>query len=161
VAVALVIVFVVLGLGVFALAMRSGPRASRNGGVARASRGSRMVFNLALVIVVVFSIAVPTLVLAFNGEHKAGVAPGGVTLNAEQQHGRYLFAQSCAFCHTLKASAAVGRVGPDLDQLRPPESLVLSTIQQGMTGQGNMPAQLYTGRDAQSVASYVAAVAGR
>ena len=62
-----------------------------------------------------FGLVVPALVLAFNGEHKASVAVGGLHLNAEQQKGRELFAHSCAFCHTLAATKSVGRIGPNLD----------------------------------------------
>ena len=62
-----------------------------------------------------FGLVVPALVLAFNGEHKASVAVGGVHLNADEQKGRELFAHACTVCHTLAAVKSVGRIGPNLD----------------------------------------------
>ena len=53
-------------------------------------------------------------------------------------------------------------MGPNLDQLRPPKALILDAIQKGRArGQGQMPAGLVDGQDAQDVAAFVAAVAGR
>jgi len=75
--------------------------------------------------------------------------------------GRAVFAQKCSTCHTLAASNAVGRVGPNLDNLRPPKGLVLDAIKNGRArGQGQMPAGLIDGSDAQDVAAYIAATAG-
>ena len=52
--------------------------------------------------------------------------------------------------------------GPNLDQLKPPKALVLDAVLNGrQRGAGTMPAGLYTGQDAEDVASYVAAVAGK
>jgi mono/diheme cytochrome c family protein len=56
----------------------------------------------------------------------------------------------------------VGKVGPNLDQLRPPKALILDAIKNGRArGQGQMPAGLVDGQDAQDVADFVAKVAGR
>ncbi|WP_326924500.1 c-type cytochrome [Capillimicrobium parvum] len=83
-------------------------------------------------------------------------------LTNAQAHGRELFTHNCATCHTLAASNAVGLVGPNLDNLRPNEALVLNAIHQGRArGQGQMPANLVTAQDAKDVAAYVSAVAGR
>ena len=82
-------------------------------------------------------------------------------LNAAQANGREVFGTYCATCHTLKASNAVGKVGPNLDVLHPPKGLILDAIANGRArGQGQMPAGLVDGQDAQDVAAYVAAVAG-
>jgi mono/diheme cytochrome c family protein len=165
----IVLVWALLGLGVFFVAMRGGPRGAREALHTDSPIGQRVV-TLGVVILVAFGIAVPTLVLAFNGEHKASVAVGGLHLNASEQRGRDLFARSCAVCHTLAAAKAVGRIGPDLDrrvgdQISTPsgrKALVLSAIQEGRArGLGQMPAQLYQGREAEEVAEFVAAVAGR
>jgi mono/diheme cytochrome c family protein len=124
---------------------------------------------LVVVVLIVFGLAVPALVLAFNGEHKTSVAVGGLHLTAAQQKGRVLFAQSCGVCHTLAATKSVGRVGPNLDErvgveIATPtgrKALVENAIAEGRArGLGQMPAQLYTGREAQEVAEFVAAVAG-
>ena len=88
-------------------------------------------------------------------------APGGVDLTAAEVKGRSVFALKCSTCHTLSASNAVGRVGPNLDNLRPPKGLVLDAIKNGRArGQGQMPAGLVDGEDAQNVAAYIAATAG-
>ncbi len=55
----------------------------------------------------------------------------------------------------------MGRIGPNLDDLQPPASLVLYAIQNGFAqGRGQMPAGLYSGKDAQDMAGFVGAVAG-
>ena len=76
-------------------------------------------------------------------------------------------------CHTLAAANSVGKVGPNLDTLKPPYGLVLNTINNGCLqdpgsngseqclGQGTMPAQIVEGKEAQDVSSFVAKVAGR
>jgi mono/diheme cytochrome c family protein len=125
---------------------------------------------LAVVLAFAFGIAVPVLVLADNAKNKAATAPGGVRLTAEEQHGRVLFSDSCAFCHTLGATNSVGRTGPNLDIRVGKEvtaeavrrAFVLSAIAEGRAlGRGNMPANLYQGKEAEAVADFVAAVAGR
>jgi mono/diheme cytochrome c family protein len=154
--------FVALALGVLAVAFSSNrgqaPDARR-----RPSRANRRVTALALLAVVVgIGLAVPVAIAVTNGNDHAKKAPGGVDLTASEASGRSLFARNCSTCHTLAAANAVGRVGPNLDQLRPPKGLILNAIQQGRArGQGQMPAQLLDGQDAQDVASFVAATAGR
>ena len=106
-------------------------------------------------------IAVPVAVGLSDNNHDAHQAPGGVDLTAAEVTGRAVFAQKCSTCHTLAASNAVGRVGPNLDNLRPPKGLVLDAIKNGRArGQGQMPAGLIDGSDAQDVAAYIAATAG-
>jgi mono/diheme cytochrome c family protein len=124
--------------------------------------------TLAIVVVFAFGLIVPTLVLAFNAEHKASVADG-VHLTSNEVKGRELFAHACTVCHTLAAVKSVGRIGPDLDVLVGHEIttqsarrvLVLKTVLEGQAyGLGNMPAGLYVGKEAEDVADFVAAVAG-
>lgn len=88
-------------------------------------------------------------------EEKAETAP------APAGPGRDLFASSCGSCHVLDAADTTGDVGPDLDDLAPDEQRVLAAIENGGTGAGAMPANLLEGTEAQQVAEYVAAVAGR
>jgi mono/diheme cytochrome c family protein len=163
----IVIIWVLVGLGVFFLAMR---RTSRTGARrAGESRLGRDALLIGLLVALGVGVAVPTIVLAFNGEHKAGVGVGGVHLTASQQRGRDLFAHACAVCHTLAGAKAVGRIGPNLDtrvgdQISTASgrrALVLNAIEEGRArGLGQMPALLYQGREAQEVAEFVAAVAG-
>lgn len=160
--------WIVLGLAVFFVAMRGGPRGARESLHTDSKLGQRSVM-LAVTIVFAFGLVVPALVLAFNGENKASVASGGVHLNAMEQHGRALFSDSCAVCHTLKAANASGHVGPNLDvrlgsQIATEagrKALVLNAIAEGRArGLGQMPALLYQGKDAESIADFLAAVAG-
>ncbi len=169
-----VIFWVVLGLGVLFVAMRGGPRGAR-GALHTESKTTNRLLVSVVVLIFAFGLAVPALVIAFNIDHKAGEAVGGVQLNSEQQQGRELFAHSCVTCHTLAAVKSVARIGPDLDVLIPTigateapkaaqadrKAFVLSAILEGRArGKGQMPALLYQGREAENIAEFVAAVAG-
>jgi mono/diheme cytochrome c family protein len=164
----IVLVWALLGLAVFFVAMHGGPRGARRMLHTESKLGQRVV-TLGIVLLFAFGLTVPALVLAFNGAHKASVAVGGLHLNAEEQRGRDLFARSCAVCHALGAVKSVGRVGPNLDvrvgndiaTAAGRKALVLSAIAEGRArGLGQMPAMLYQGREATAVADFVAAVAG-
>jgi mono/diheme cytochrome c family protein len=166
--IAFTLFWILAGLTVFFLAMRGGPRGARQALHTESKVGQRLVV-LGVVLVFAFGLVVPALVLAFNGANKASVAAGGLHLNAEQQHGRLLFGESCSSCHTLAASNAVGRIGPNLDirlgneipTVAGRRALVLNAIAEGRArGLGQMPALLYQGRDAEAIADFVSAVAG-
>jgi mono/diheme cytochrome c family protein len=157
-----VLVFVALGLSVVFVAFSGGPRGvGRSRG--RPSRTGRRVVVAAVAIVVAgLGVAVPLAVGLVNGDDHAKNAPGGVDLTASEASGRATFAKYCSTCHTLRASNAVGKVGPNLDVLHPPKGLILDAIKNGRArGQGQMPAGVVDGQDAQDVAAYVAAVAGQ
>lgn len=159
-----VLAFLVIGLSVVLVAMRSGRRPPAAGH--RPSRSARRAWGGGLAaFAVIIGIAVPALVLLNNGETHASQGPGGVQLTNAQVHGRELFARNCATCHTLAAANATGRVGPNFDQYNGgnvPAALVLDAIEHGRArGMGNMPAGLLTGQDAKDVASFVSTVAGR
>ena len=51
--------------------------------------------------------------------------------------GQKLFVDNCGNCHTLAAAGASGKVGPDMDQLRPGPDLVNAQV---TNGGGGMPA---------------------
>lgn len=160
--------WVVLGLGLFSVAVRrGGPRPAR-----RPSHGSRASSFLLVFIYAVFGVALPVIFL--TGNHaKASGQVGGYQLNAAEKSGRELFAQHCGVCHTLAAASTVGKVGPDLDMLQPPAGLVLHTIANGCLqnavgnspetclGYGTMPADLVQGQEAADIAAFVARVAGK
>ena len=158
-ALAFIITFIVVGLVVVAAAFSGGrENAERPRGPSR--RGRRSVAVLVGVLILLLGILVPALVIAAARSNDK--APGGVKLSAADEHGRDVFAERCATCHTLAAANAVGKVGPNLDQLRPPKALIIDAIQKGRArGQGQMPANLVDGQDAQEVADFVAKVAGR
>jgi mono/diheme cytochrome c family protein len=146
-AIVFILFWIVLGLGVFFVAMRGGPRGARESLHTGSRAGQRFVV-LGIVVAFAFGLIVPTLILFHNGEHKAGEAVGGLRLNGEQQKGRELFAHSCAVCHTLAAVKAVGRTGPSLDvrvgddiaTAAGRKALVLNAIAEGRArGLGPMP----------------------
>jgi mono/diheme cytochrome c family protein len=157
-----VLAFVALGLAVVFVAFSGGPRGARRPRGAP-SRAARRTIVLGVAIVVAgLGVAVPLAVGLVNSDDHAKNAPGGIDLSAAEASGRSTFAKYCSTCHTLKASNAVGKVGPNLDVLHPPKALVLDAIKNGRArGQGQMPAGVVDGQDAQDVAAYVAAVAGR
>jgi mono/diheme cytochrome c family protein len=156
-----VLVFILLGLGVLFVAMSGGP-----GGIGSVlhsqTRGSRRFATFAFVVaLVVLGVAIPAAVIAATKDNNDIPHASIQNLTANEERGRELFGQRCSLCHTLKASNAVAQVGPNLDQLSPPKSLVLNTILHGRSnGNGQMPAQLYVGQDAEDVAEYVARAAG-
>jgi mono/diheme cytochrome c family protein len=83
--------------------------------------------------------------------------------------GKELFVSKCGVCHTLSHAATTGTIGPNLDDAFRQDRAdgVKSASIEGLVGywiqypntQGKMPARIYTGQDAQNVASYVGAVA--
>jgi mono/diheme cytochrome c family protein len=157
----LVLGIIGLGLGVVAVAMRAGPRGARRQAGAPLYGGRKLAVLAAGLVTLAFGIGVPAAVIAANNGSQSKQATGGVTLTSFEQHGRKVFARNCATCHTLAAANAVGRVGPNLDQIRPPKALVLNAIKFGRArGQGQMPADLVDGQDAQAVAQFIASTAG-
>src|SRR4051812_30812076 len=156
-----VLVFILLGLGVLFVAMSGGP-----GGIGSVlhsqSRGGRKFATVAFVVcLLVLGVGVPAAVVAATKDNTDIPHASIQNLTANEERGRELFGQRCSLCHTLKASNSVAQVGPNLDQLSPPKALVLNAIQNGRSrGNGQMPAQLYTGQDAADVAEYVAKATG-
>jgi mono/diheme cytochrome c family protein len=126
------------------------------------SKLARNARRTVIALVFVFAIAAPIIVAVRNARDQPSRGPDGIKLTAAETAGRELFAKSCSTCHTLAAVNAVARIGPDLDVLRPPTALVLAAIQGGYAGPGGqMPTAIYSGQDANDVAQFVAAVAGR
>ncbi len=156
---ALVSAFILVGLLVLGVAFASRRKPA---GTSPSRESNRLLYAGVLIVCVGIGLALPLLMLVKNADSADTKAVGGVDLTAAQAHGRELFAQNCATCHTLQASNSVGKIGPNLDVLRPPAALVTNAIQIGRArGNGNMPALLLRGEDAKDVASYIEAVAGR
>ncbi len=163
--IAIVLVFVALGLGVVALALRSGRKANT-----KPSRsGQRSALLATGLTALAFGFAVPALVLAYNAGGQSKGAPGGVELTADQQEGREIFAKNCSTCHQLAAANAVGRVGPSLDAIIPPiadKKARIAFIDDAVTngrarGMGQMPKGLIDGTDQERVSDFIATAAGR
>jgi mono/diheme cytochrome c family protein len=167
---AFVALWVIVALGLVVLATRGTGTVSptrRDPG----RRGSTITITMFVVTAVVFGVGLPLLMLTGN-HHNANAQVGGIKLTAAEKTGRELFGEHCGVCHTLDAANAVGKVGPNLDTLKPAQSTVLNTINNGCLpnppkgsnlgclGQGVMPAAVVEGQDAQNVAAFVAKVAG-
>jgi cbb3-type cytochrome c oxidase subunit III len=74
--------------------------------------------------------------------------------------GKDIFLANCGSCHTLADAGTSGKIGPNLDQLKPSLSIVQRQV---INGGGAMPAfkgQL-TAAQITAVAKYVASVAGK
>ena len=155
--------WVVVGLVLFFIALRGGPRGAR-ATLQSQSRGGRRVATVVFaVFYVAIGVAVPLVILVGNGD-SADAHVGGTTiqLTAQEQDGRQVFGERCASCHTLAAARADGKVGPNLDKLMPPEGLVQDAVERGrQRGSGTMPAGIVQGEDVAAVAAFVAAVAGK
>jgi mono/diheme cytochrome c family protein len=167
--------WVVLGVALFFIAIRGGlggARAAFQTQAPRARRGFGVSF---VAIYIAFGIALPAIFLVGNNTN-ANAQIGGMKLSSGEKTGRELFAQHCGFCHTLAATGSIGKIGPNLDTLQPAESLVLHTILNGCLqsppsgsagsaetclGNGTMPANILQGSQAQDVAKFVAAIAGK
>ena len=74
--------------------------------------------------------------------------------------GKSIFATTCGSCHTLADAGTSGTVGPNLDQAKPPKSLVLDRV---TNGKGQMPSFKGTldEQQIQAVAAYVSSAAGK
>ncbi len=172
-AVALFVAFwIILALSLFFVAARGGVRGARETLQTQTHGGRRAAWTIFVVLYVGFGVAIPVAFLTGNHAN-ASRQVNGVKLSAADKQGRVLFGENCGVCHTLAAANAVGKVGPNLDVLKPPATLVLNTINNGCLqnppsgssatclGQGTMPAQILQGREAQDVANFVGKVAGK
>lgn len=84
---------------------------------------------------------------------------GGAKITATT--GEQIFDQaSCKGCHTLAAAGADGRIGPNLDEVKPDAATVKEYVE---NGDGSMPS--FKGRlsaeQIQAVSDYVSEVAGK
>jgi hypothetical protein len=164
--------WVLLAVALFFIALRGGLTGARDVFQTQTQGGRKIVATMFAIVYAGFGIVVPAVLLIGNHDKASGHV-GLVKLTAAEKRGRELFGQQCSVCHTLAAANAVGKVGPNLDELRPPASLVENTIANGCLqnpppnspqtclGSGTMPAQLLQGRDAKDVAQFVAKVAGK
>ena len=152
--------FVVVGLLVIFYAFSGGSDGARQ--AARSPRGRAFIWSM-VVLYVVLGLVVPAAVIANRGEAEGGTGSlRSKDVSGQLEDGKQLFIQTCKSCHTLEAVNAHGVTGPNLDELGGiDKQRVLTAIKRGGTGTGRMPPALLSGADAEAVASYVAAVAGR
>jgi mono/diheme cytochrome c family protein len=117
-------------------------------------------------VVLLLGIGIPAW--AINHEGSESASPESVPSSLEA--GKELFVTNCGACHTLAKAGTDGVVGPNLDELLAPPSAaspdpstikprVLSAIENGVAGR--MPKGVLSGQQADSVANFVAQVAGQ
>jgi mono/diheme cytochrome c family protein len=152
--------WVFVGIVVLFIGFSGGPGRAREAYLTRAGRA----FQVTIVVIYLgIGIAVPAIIL--SSRTKAEGATSSLQTkhaSAQIQRGKTLFRGTCASCHTLAAVNARGVTGPDLDRIgQVTRQRVLNAIRIGGTGQGRMPSGLLQGQNAQDVAAFVSAVAGK
>ena len=151
--------FVVLGSAVIFIAFSGGPGKAREAYLTRGNTTFRLTI---LVIYLVLGVGVPIAIIAARGDSLGGGRLAATPMTPEEEQGKQIFAQTCATCHTLGAANARGVTGPNLDTIgEVTPDRILIAIKEGGTGQGRMPAGLLEGENAEAVADYVSAVAGK
>jgi mono/diheme cytochrome c family protein len=92
-----------------------------------------------------------------TGTETTPPAEGGQDAAAQ---GKQIFTTNCAGCHTLADAKAGGRVGPNLDDLKPDEQRVKRKVEAGGGGMPSFRGQLQDD-EISAVAKYVSSVAGQ
>lgn len=159
--VGIIALFVALGLVVLFIAFSGGPGQAREAYLTGARRGFKVIIPL---LYIALGIAIPAVVIASRGGETEGATEQLAANDASGrvQEGKDLFRQTCASCHSLEALNARGVTGPSLDNVGAlTKERVVRAIQLGGTGQGQMPANLLEGEDAEAVAEYLARTAGK
>lgn len=83
-----------------------------------------------------------------------------LALKGDPAAGKDVFAsQGCGACHTLSAAGASGNVGPNLDQAKPSDELVIQRVTLGLGGMPKFGDKL-TPQQIADVAAYVSQSAG-
>jgi mono/diheme cytochrome c family protein len=108
--------------------------------------------------------------LAASGCGSTGLPEAGDSIR-----GKELFVQGCGQCHVLADAGTKGTIGPNLDdgfrQARADglgdmtiagvvRNQIAYPVEEPTTGSPGMPADIFTGEDADSVSQYIADVAG-
>jgi mono/diheme cytochrome c family protein len=127
---------------------------------------SKRVLFIFGVFAVAFGLLIPYWAISKEGEESS--SPEKVA--SSDTEAKQLFQTNCGACHTLARAGTDGIVGPNLDDLlggSPPESnvgRVKNAIKNGFNSsgfQGQMPAGILEGADADLVANFVAREAGQ
>lgn len=93
------------------------------------------------------------------GNRTATACAGGGKVTAADGKTIFLTA-GCTGCHTLADAGSKGTVGPNLDQAKPPQSLVVDRVTNGKSAMPSFKGKL-TPAQIQAVAKYVSSVAGK
>jgi cytochrome c553 len=127
--------------------------------------------GLYITVSALFFIAMISAVLIFGREKKEAAGESQTTTTAtttaaqttpappsgkgDPTAGKTVFASAgCATCHTLKDAGSHGTIGPDLDQLKPPEARIVTQVENGGGPMPSFRGQL-SAKQIQDVAAYV------
>jgi mono/diheme cytochrome c family protein len=93
----------------------------------------------------------------------AGCGNGGT---GQVTDGKAIFTVHCGGCHTLADAGTTGVVGPNLDQSKPPKTLVVDQVTNGGVAMPSFTDNLSAGHsltdaEIEAVADYVSSAAGR
>lgn len=87
---------------------------------------------------------------------------GSAKVVGDPARGKVLFRTYCSPCHTLKAARATGRVGPNLDRLKPSYARVVTQVTTGGTAARRLPPSIltfgpgtFTASDIRDIAAFV------
>src|SRR6266540_6731774 len=113
--------------------------------------------------------AVLVVLVAAGALLATGCGTVGRVEGGDAGQGRQLFVKNCGSCHSLADAGTAGTIGPNLDEAfkyARSQKFNNSTIEDVVRGHiayptPPMPKNLVTGDDADSVAVYVASVAGK
>jgi len=123
--------------------------------------------GLYITIAALFFVAMISAVLIFGKEKKeatgavqqtttaAQTTPSAPSAKGDPAAGKAVFTSAgCTTCHTLKDAGSHGTIGPNLDQLKPPEARIVTQVE---NGGGPMPAfkSQLSAKQIQDVAAYV------
>ena len=101
--------------------------------------------GLYIAISALFFVAMISAVLIFGKEKKeatrrraittttaAQTTPSAPSASGDPAAGKAVFLSAgCTSCHTLKDAGSTGTVGPNLDQLKPPEARIVTQVENG------------------------------
>ncbi len=156
-----VLVWIVIAVALIVYALAGGRRARQRADSSE-RRNTRLAAAGFVLLFLALVVALPYAIIR-DVENREDVPEVNIDrLTASQQEGRELFGQRCKNCHSLRASNASAKVGPNLDQLKPPKALILDAIKNGRSrGNGQMAALLAEGEEAEAIADYVVETAGK
>ena len=114
-------------------------------------------FFVAMMLTVILVAKEPKESSAASGTTPAATGPSAADLAA----GKKVFTTAgCVSCHTLKDANATGKVGPNLDDLKPDQARVVKQVTNGGKVMPPFKGQLSPAQ-IQAVATYVSSVAGK
>ena len=122
--------------------------------------GMRRLAPIALAVAMIALLAVGVVLLTSSCGGKKSATPGLDTQASGSSAGAKVFADAgCGGCHTMAAAKATGKVGPNLDELRPNQQRVEKQVKSGGNGMPSFASKLSPAQ-IKAVAGFVATSAG-